>query len=435
MVLLSEVYDYYGQFKASGSVSRLGKTILSAPPRRRVLRNELAQAKVRLAVAYARSLYRRNKYDEAEKLLMDCRDYVTSYIRKDSFPNFGTLGEIAYTLGRLHLQRQRFLSALGEFNTAIESYNERILRKRKDKAPNLEAEEAFSTHKVATIVALAVSWCNYARGSLATALFGNLIPSQMLLRNSGDVLNSAYADVVYASIARAYAGKDKKKLLSLRDLVTHAQAVFVKYKHRYYSAGAALELSLISLALGNIGEADRYLETIWKNSSSRDVRWYASALIVQSRILRHQGRYHDAARFAARALRLALKNQERLTQIDALIARSEAYGAERKKHDLAVADLLDALKLNRTADGTTSSSNPKVHAICHLHLVQNFLALKRLPDALASFAEWEKVRNFALDERFVDDHLCGDVRQFTSLPRFHLLSHRLKVSLHTVNTN
>jgi hypothetical protein len=63
------------------------------------------------------------------------------------------------------------------------------------------------------------------------------------------------------------------------------------------------------------------------------------------------------------------------------------------------------------------------------------LALKRLPDALASFAEWEKVRNFALDERFVDDHLCGDVRQFTSLPRFHLLSHRLKVSLHTVNTN
>jgi tetratricopeptide (TPR) repeat protein len=135
MVLLSEVYDYYGQFRASGSVSRLGKTILSAPPRRRLLRNELAQAKVRLAVAYARSLYRRNKYDEAEKLLMDCRDYVTSYIRNDSFPNFGTLGEIAYTLGRLHLQRQRFLSALGEFNTAIESYNEGILRKRKDKAP------------------------------------------------------------------------------------------------------------------------------------------------------------------------------------------------------------------------------------------------------------------------------------------------------------
>ena len=41
----------------------------------------------------------------------------------------------------------------------------------------------------------------------------------------------------------------------------------------------------------------------------------------------------------------------------------------------------------------------------------------------------------ALDECLVDDHLGGDVRQFTSLPGFHLLSHRLKVSLHPVNAN
>jgi len=41
----------------------------------------------------------------------------------------------------------------------------------------------------------------------------------------------------------------------------------------------------------------------------------------------------------------------------------------------------------------------------------------------------------ALDERLVDDHLGGDVRQFTSLPCFHLLSNGLKVSLHSVNTN
>jgi hypothetical protein len=40
----------------------------------------------------------------------------------------------------------------------------------------------------------------------------------------------------------------------------------------------------------------------------------------------------------------------------------------------------------------------------------------------------------ALNKRLVDDYLGSDVRQFTSLPRFHLLSHRLKVSLHPVNT-
>ena len=35
----------------------------------------------------------------------------------------------------------------------------------------------------------------------------------------------------------------------------------------------------------------------------------------------------------------------------------------------------------------------------------------------------------ALHERFVDDRLCRDVRQFTSLPGFDLLSHGLEVAL------
>jgi hypothetical protein len=42
---------------------------------------------------------------------------------------------------------------------------------------------------------------------------------------------------------------------------------------------------------------------------------------------------------------------------------------------------------------------------------------------------------FALDECLVDGHLGGDVRQFAPLPVLHLLSHRLEVSLHAVNTN
>src|SRR5437879_4663085 len=41
---------------------------------------------------------------------------------------------------------------------------------------------------------------------------------------------------------------------------------------------------------------------------------------------------------------------------------------------------------------------------------------------------------FALDKRLVDDHLGGDIRKFTSLPVFHLLSHGLEIPLHSVNT-
>ena len=41
----------------------------------------------------------------------------------------------------------------------------------------------------------------------------------------------------------------------------------------------------------------------------------------------------------------------------------------------------------------------------------------------------------ALDKCLVGDHLGRDVRQFASLPCFHLLLHWLKVSLHSVRTN
>ena len=40
---------------------------------------------------------------------------------------------------------------------------------------------------------------------------------------------------------------------------------------------------------------------------------------------------------------------------------------------------------------------------------------------------------FALDDRFIDDHVRRDVRQFASLPGFHLCSYGLEVVLHSIN--
>lgn len=41
----------------------------------------------------------------------------------------------------------------------------------------------------------------------------------------------------------------------------------------------------------------------------------------------------------------------------------------------------------------------------------------------------------AFDKGLVDNHLGRHVRQFTSLPGFHLLSHRLEVSLHSIDAH
>ena len=41
----------------------------------------------------------------------------------------------------------------------------------------------------------------------------------------------------------------------------------------------------------------------------------------------------------------------------------------------------------------------------------------------------------ALDERLVGDHLRRDIRKLASLPGFNLLTHRLKVSLHSIDAD
>src|SRR5205807_5432060 len=160
----------YGQFTASGEISTIGKDLLAKLPSRPcVPSDKITQAKVRLVVAYARSLYRQSHYSEAESLLHDCRNYVTKYIKSSTFPNLGTLGEIAYTLGRVHRQQQRYDAALQEFNTAIQLYDERAVKKHEAKAESFRLDEAFSIHKVATIISLGRSWCNYTRGMLSAA--------------------------------------------------------------------------------------------------------------------------------------------------------------------------------------------------------------------------------------------------------------------------
>src|SRR5271155_1526544 len=64
-----------------------------------------------------------------------------------------------------------------------------------------------------------------------------------------------------------------------------------------------------------------------------------------------------------------------------------------------------------------------------------FLILRVEVQVMHSASEVFGSFQFAFHESLVDDHLRGDIRQFTSLPGFHLLSHRLEVPLHSIHAN
>jgi tetratricopeptide (TPR) repeat protein len=401
LVLLCEVYDYYGMFGAARECSSQGPRILSLrdPPRQRLPHDELLQAKVRLMVAHARSFYRSPKRTKVIELLLECRAYVGEHLANDTFPCYGTLGEIAYTLGRAYRQRQRYADALREFTEAIRLYDERARHKRRTDPLRADEAEQFSAHKVSVITALGVAWCNYTQGALQAAMFTNLVPARAILRQSQDVLNRAYADVIGASITRGLAGSDASVLEQATQDVTLARDVFAAYGHEHYEAGATLELALLALARKNKIEARKHLERLRELAAGSDFRWRRAALIIESRIQRREGDTPGALSTATRALKLARKQGELIGQLDALIARSESYTASEgdnataSEGDNAIEDLKQALRLNARSSHDPAGRNPKVYGICHLHLVRHYLARHNLYYALASFAHWQSVRD------------------------------------------
>src|SRR5260370_7575427 len=63
-----------------------------------------------------------------------------------------------------------------------------------------------------------------------------------------------------------------------------------------------------------------------------------------------------------------------------------------------------------------------------------FLVLRFEVEVVDRSSQMFRSLQLALHERFVDNDLGGDIDEFAQLPRLHLLSHRLKVPLHAIDT-
>jgi tetratricopeptide (TPR) repeat protein len=378
-VLLAEVWDYYGRFDLAVKHTNAGRAVLSELPDAAAagVERELRQSKIRLAVAHGRSLYRQGEFDAAVELLQHCREYVERYLAHPPHPSNGTLGEIAYILGRIYRQLGRFESARLEFIEAISQYQMRAISR--------PAAAQFSAHKMATIAALGLAWCAYSTGSLRTALYGHLASARLLLKSTGDILNATYADVVHAAAVRALEGKKESVLKGLSHTVKEAERIFVRYEHSFYEAGAALEQGFIALALRNYNEALEICEDLARDVRDDSFRWEFRRLIVRSRALRHKNELAAARETAEKARKLAKSRENNVALIDALMVLSDTC-----KDGEAIGYLNHAIRLNRIEDRGATIVNPRVQAACLLNKVRHYLALNRPGEAAASFAAWRK---------------------------------------------
>ena len=263
--------------------------------------------------------------------------------------------------------------------------------------------KALLEYRIAKCLALGLGWVCYTDGSLDLA--ARLIDlARVLLTDKKAKMIRAYVDVVWAEVQMSEYGDQARHLCQAIETLKKAYNVFTShpaYKARtaHILALAALRLSMLCVAPESgrhCREATRYIEEVKKyGERKKDRRWLANALIAESRLYRILRKYEAAQRAAN--LALGKSEGDPFVRIDALIELGEALlgtagergEQEDKKYRSALECFENVLRV--------SYENPKMHAVCHLHLARCYLKLHRGDMAVVHFKKWQnltpRVRN------------------------------------------
>jgi tetratricopeptide (TPR) repeat protein len=424
--MISEVLDYFGRFDEAKEVLKdVGAQTLERVNSRRkaalqVTDTEtlkLAREQVRVCLEYAQTHYREHHYGPAQAIIRDCRDTVDECIVDEiKFPCYGTRARISYYLGRTLRQTNQYKQAESCFVDSIRYHHERAKKKLGDYGNDVKSklvleELEYARHKSAICLSLGLGWLSYTQGALARAK-SYLMPARVLLLSVNDLINAAYVQLILGAIERSLAGKDRQKLDEAIELLDKPWQTFEKFGHLPYRARGILELSLAHLYAGSLVKAKWGQNEVQKYAEEKkDVRWRCNALILQSRISFEEAKtpailesarrriLNNAEIEASQALVLAgdKDDPQVLCKIDALIARGEAR-IELGDFEHAREDLCEAIEINRKEDSRgalgrlAENTNPKIEAVCNLHLARLYINEKNAREAAVCLGRWKELR-------------------------------------------
>ena len=425
--LVCEVRDWIGRTKDAQSVVERGEEvwsrIVASPPPREDQALRLARERARFVADYARVFcYRERNYEEAERILKDCREFVTRHVEAPVFPCYGTRAQISYFLGCAYRQLGDLARAEEEYGRALELHRLRAEAAVKNHGLTSERgqeEIAFARHRTAVIVGLGVGWVNYTRGYLGDALHSNITPTQTALIECNDPVTSAYLSLIRGAILRSLAGStDDAKLAEARAAAEYAYAVFTgaDYRHDAYATRAAREVALswlYSRDSEKFSKAQDFIEAM-ERLAGKDQTWQANALIVRSRLHRLKGEGREALKAAENAVRLTAHQEEPLGGIDALIARGEALQELGQLVD-AERDFRQALRLVQESGGR-APANPKLEGVLAIHLARTCVRTGDERRALDWLQEWERVGH-SVEHRSIHERAADVKEELSKLRR------------------
>ena len=405
--LAAEIYDYFGQYdEARKMIEPDGlkcRKNLDELVRNRDLREgqgELFQENRTLfkqwviaVLQYGYVYYRNYKYAEALEQWEACQDALTKRIVDSAYPCHGTQARVFYAIGLAHRQ-----IGYRNYGKAKRSFADAVDYAWFDVEDGLKdgTDIALSEYRIAKSLGLGLGWVAYAEGELHLAQ-PLIVAARTLLANKPERLIKGYVDVIHACVEMSAHSDDPAKLDTALESLDECYRLFQEMGHEEYRGRTAYELSrghLKRAISGSDGTTDfeesrRLAIEVEGSAKQRDyARWRCNALIILSRIYRHQGRFDEALDAAKEALEHGKAND--FTKVDALIALGEARFALGQKNDssedyvLAMQDFKNALDLGRNI--------PKIVMVCRLHLARTCARMGNFHDAFQHFANWKAIQ-------------------------------------------
>lgn len=411
--LLWEVYDQAGMYPdALNVIEPLSKKYLSDFETAEVdsLRVErmgeetlmvqrlVARQKVMCCLAYSFALYRRQQYQKAKRTLDLCETFLTDKLvdnqSQSPFPCWGSLARLHYFYGQvLRAERiePRLAQARERFDKALECVWKRLEDPKMRSSPRskVHREHLFAKHCAAKVLAFGFGWTSLLQGELAKAQ-EFLRSARVLLHDSNDRFLVWQLELFFYNVLRAKNGGTQDYVALLQRMEQCSSEL--KGHPDYYLQS----LRHLAVAHFNIAQAKRNSDR--KDSDdhlAKGKKLVAEALplcrdnpeyqvlgkILSSRLAGVGGERRESMSLAEDAYTQA--RDERVPPsvlAEAAIALAEALCLSNSRPDWA----LELLKAAREKGGTV------VRCAAHLHLSDLYLKLNDVPNAVLSFASWEK---------------------------------------------
>ena len=434
--LLCEVYDYADQNEAAVSVIekagekakvRLEKLLVETRESKKKdfswmnngdLRWSKQEAWACLHVGMVR-YYRRDCLKEAQDYFEISEQIFTKL--HGHLPSFGSIARANYCLGLVGRNDHKYDEGREFFSRSVElAWSGR--------SPNDPAEASLQ-YNIGKCLGLGMAWIAYTRASLSDAN-AHIVAARLLLANKGVRYIQAYLEIVHACTLMSAHGDSLeslheavKILQSSYEVLGGDAALRGEGGHTSYALRAAIEMASGHLRLarlhGKKGSASsknkemenarRLIELVKASpvTPSTEKRTLCNAFIIESRILRELGEPHRSGVLAAAQKAKKIGWRMGFTRIDCAINLGEAH-LFCGNYD----DAVECFQAARTDE--RAQTNPKVLAVCDLHLARCFLATGKVLRAQEQFNLWKATGKRGADNSFVREMSAAVENDFRS---------------------